>query len=331
MHLNFFLIIELVIFSFLTIFILDKIGKKFQLFDYPKKNKVHKIKVTKITGLGLVFLIINSFIFFDYSTQLNYSLNILILFILIGFYDDIKGLEAPSKILFMIVPTILYVNEIGLVTTLGEYKNFKLELKSLSFVFTFCCILLLTNAYNYIDGMDGLLGTLSIGSLIFFLLILPISEVNFIYPFLIFLIIYLLFNLKINKILPKLFIGDSGSIGIGFLFCIIVIHYTQSLNFIHESIAIWGIAFVVYEFLTINILRIKKNKNPFERDLNFIFNKLLNKYSKIKTLIICNLINFFFCILGYMLHIKKQYELSISLFVILYFVYLYLRIKQDKN
>lgn len=331
MYLNLFPIFEIIILSFISMLILERVGKKFKLFDYPKKNKIHDTKVTKIAGLGFIFLIINSFVLFDYSIQLNYSLNILILFVLVGFYDDVKGLGASSKILFMIVPTFLYVYENGLVTTLGEYKYFNLELKSLSFIFSLCCILLLTNAYNYIDGMDGLLGTLSIGSLTYFLLILPTSEFSFISPFLIFLTVYLFFNLKIFNILPKLFIGDSGSIGIGFLFCIIVIHYTQNLNFIHESTAIWGIAFVVYEFLTINILRIKKNKNPFNRDLNFIFNKFLEKYSKTKTLIYCNLINLLFCLLGYILHFKKQYEVSIFLFIVLYFVYLYFRIQQDKN
>ena len=121
------------------------------------------------------------------------------------------------------------------------------------------------------------------------------------------------------------------SFGIGFLFCIIVIHYTQNLNYIHESVAIWPIAFVVYEFLTINIIRIKNKKNPFKRDLNFIFNKFLSRYTKLKTLILCNLINLFYCGLGYFFHVTKYYEFSISLFIIFYFIYLFLRFKQDED
>lgn len=328
MLLKLFILVEIIILSLISILILDKAAKKFNIYDKPNKLKIHKKKVTKTSGFGIILLIINSFIFFDYPSQLNYSLNILILFILIGFYDDIKGLDATSKIILMIIPTILYVYEIGLVTSLGEYNGFRLELKSLSFLFTLGCVLLLTNAYNYIDGMDGLLATLSLTSLLFFLVILPKSEINFIYPFIIFLIIFLIFNLNISKLLPKVFIGDSGSIGIGFLFCVIVIHYTQNQNFLHESVAIWFIAFVVYEFLTINIIRLKNNKNPFQRDLNFIFNQFLKKYSKTTTLILCNSINLFFCIFGCIIQITNQYVLSIILFPTFFFVYLFFRLKQ---
>ncbi len=328
---NLYLIFGLALTSFLSIIFLDNFAKKFGIFDKPDKFKIHKAKVTKLTGFGLIFLIINSFLIFNYSYELNFSLNILIFFILIGFYDDIKGLDASSKIILMIIPTIIYIQESGLVTTLGQYNNFSLDLKSLSFLFTFCCILLLTNAFNYIDGMDGLLSTISLTSLLFFIIVLPNSEINFIIPFIIFLSIFLIFNLGLIKPLSKVFMGDSGSLGIGFLFCIIIIHYTQNLNYIHESVAIWPIAFVVYEFLTINIIRIKNKKSPFNRDLNFIFNKFLNNYTKTKTLILCNLINLFFCCLGYFFHVTKYYELSVSFFIILYFIHLFLRLKQHKN
>ena len=132
--------------------------------------------------------------------------------------------------------------------------------------------------------------------------------------------------------MSKVFIGDSGSLGIGFLFCIVVIHYTQNINYIHESVAIWPIAFIVYEFLTINIIRIKSKKDPFKRDLNFIFNKFLSKYTKLKTLTLCGLINLFFCCVGYFFfHLTKYYELSIILFIVFYFIYLFFRFQQNRS
>jgi UDP-GlcNAc:undecaprenyl-phosphate GlcNAc-1-phosphate transferase len=217
------------------------------------------------------------------------------------------------------------------VSTLGEYKNFSLELKSIGILYTACSILLLTNAFNYIDGMDGLLGTISLTSLLFFIIVLPDSEIYFIIPFLVFLSVFLIFNLRTFKYLPQVFMGDSGSMGIGFLFCIITIYYTQYFNYVHESIVIWPLAFVVYEFLAINIIRIKNKKNPLRRDLNFLFNIFLKKYSKVKTLVLCNLINLFFCLLGYYFHITKYYEISILLFIVFFFVYLILRLIQNKK
>ena len=324
-------IIGLIVVSLLSIMFLDSFAKKFNIFDVPQKLKIHKEKVTKTAGFGIIFIIICSLILFDYSQELNFSINILIFFVLIGFYDDIKNIGASTKIILMSIPTIFFITEVGLVTSLGEYKSFSLELKTLSFLFSFGCVLLLTNAFNYIDGMDGLLAVISITSLLFYVIILPKDAIKFIMPFVIFLSVFLLFNLKLLNSFPRVFMGDSGSLGIGFLFCVIVIHYTQNLNVIHESIAIWPIAFIVYEFLTINIIRIKNKKDPFKRDLNFIFNKFLDQYSKIKSLTLCGLINLFFCCLGYFFHVTKYYELSIFIFIIFYLIYFFLRLKQSKS
>ena len=327
---NLYSFVSLTITSFLSIIFLDSLAKRFGIFDMPQKIKIHNKKVTKTSGFGIILIILNSFLIFDYSNELNYSLNILIFFVLIGFYDDIKDLNASTKLILMIIPTFFYIFKTGLVTSLGQYHNFSIELKSISIFFSFCSILLLTNAFNYIDGMDGIFGTISITSLSFFIIFLPTDQINFIMPFIIFLGIFLIFNLNLIKSLPKVFIGDSGSLGIGFLFCLIIIYNTQNVDYLHESVAIWPVAFVVYEFLTINIIRIKNKKKIFDRDLNFIFNKFLKNYSKFKTLVLCNTINLFFCLVGYFFYFTKFYEVSIFLFIIFYFVYLFLRIKQMK-
>ena len=175
--------------------------------------------------------------------------------------------------------------------------------------------------------MDGLLGSISAVSLIFYIIFLPESEVKLILPCIIFLLVFLIFNIGMIKKLPKVFMGDSGSIGLGFLFCIIIIHYSQNKFFIHESVAIWPVAFVVYEFLTINIIRIKNKKNPIDRDLNFIFNKFLKKNSLNKTLIYCNSINFFYCAIGYVIYINELYIASLFAFFLMFLVYFYFRLK----
>ena len=324
---NLFEIIEIVLISFISIYTIDKVAKFFGTFDHPSKYKIHKKKITKLSGLGLIILIINSFILFNFENEIGSTLSILILLVLVGFFDDLRDLSALTKLILMIIPITIYIQEAGLVTTLGDYNTFQINLHSFSFIFSLCCILLLTNAYNYIDGMDGLLGSISAVSLIFYIIFLPVSEMKLILPFIIFLLVFLIFNIGMIKKLPKVFMGDSGSIGLGFLFCIIIIHYSQNKFFIHESVAIWPVAFVVYEFLTINIIRIKNKKNPIDRDLNFIFNKFLKKNSLNKTLIYCNSINFFYCAIGYVIYINELYIASLFAFFLMFLVYFYFRLK----
>ena len=123
--------------------------------------------------------------------------------------------------------------------------------------------MLLTNSFNYFDGIDGLLSLNLIITFIYFLII-DYESVKFIKSFICFLIIYLLFNLNFFKLFPKQFLGDSGSLSLGFLVSALLIIVTQSGKYIHPSIIIWPVAFVVYEFLTINILRLKLKQNIFK-------------------------------------------------------------------
>lgn len=324
-------ILEIIVTSFVSIYLFDKIAKFFGKYDYPGKFKIHKKKVTKISGLGLIIIVINSIILFDFNYEIGNALQILILLVMVGFLDDLKELSASKKLILMIIPIVIYTQESGLVTTLGNYNYFEINLNSFSLIFTLCCILLLTNAYNYIDGMDGLLASISFISLFFFILFLPESEIKLIVPFMIFCLVFFIFNIGIIKNLPKVFIGDSGSIGVGFLFCFIIIHYSQNEPYIHQSVAIWPVAFVIYEFLTINIIRIKSRKNPLNKDLNFIFNKMLINNNLTQTLIYCNLINVFYCFVGYVIFLKKFYLTSLFLFILMFFIYFYFRLKLNKN
>ena len=190
--------------------------------------------------------------------------------------------------------------------------------------------MLLTNAYNYIDGLDGLL---AINVIITFLTLyfLINEQKNVFFPIIIFFVIYFFFNMNVFKIFPKQFIGDSGSLGIGFLISSFLITYTQFEIFLHPSVIIWSVAFVVYEFLTINIIRMRQGKNIFKRDLNFIFNVFHKRYSSKKSLIICSSIHLFFCSMSLLMNYLNSYLLSIILFVVFFFIFLIFRFKQIFN
>ena len=125
--------------------------------------------------------------------------------------------------------------------------------------------------------------------------------------------------------------GDSGSLTIGYIFSLITIYYSQYKFFIHPSIVIWPIAFVVYEFLTINLIRLSIKKNIFKRDLLFIFNLLQKKYGQRKTLLLCGSIQLSFCAIGLIINYYKIYMSSIILFIFLFAIYLRLRFIQNSK
>ena len=281
-------------------------------------------------------MILNSFIFLTLSISILYLI----------FWASLKlnyfDLPNNDKIIIKKTPNAAGLGLIFIITCLFLFYDFNYQI-SLTLNLTILVIIagfiddrfnleakykiLLINASNYMDGIDGLLAIITIFILIFFLLETNGNYIILFTSFIIFLLSFLLFNFGI---LPKQFLGDSGSLGLGFLISSFSIYFTQIETMIHPSIITWPLAFIVFEFLSINIIRIKNKKNIFKKDLNFIFNILLAKYNLKITLIICSLIQIFFSICGIILNYYEYYEFSLILFLIMFIIYLYMRIKIKK-
>ena len=320
----------LTLLSLILLIICYKISKFFNFYDYPSKIKIHSTKIPNIAGIALIpYLIVVSF-FLKIDDPIKNTLYVTLVVVICGFIDDIKNIKPKIKLIILFFPFYIFITQISMVHNLGNYNFGTIYLGQYSFIFSIMCIFLLTNAYNYIDGLDGLL-SINLIITLFFLNFLSSNFNLILIAIIIFLSIYLLFNFNTLNFFPKQFIGDSGSLGLGFLVSSILILFTQKIYNIHPAIIIWSVAFVVYEFLTINIIRIKEKKNIFSRDLNFIFNILKNKYSSIISLIICTLLHIKFCIISIILDHYNLYFISISLFVLSFFIYLFFRLKQNKN
>jgi len=319
--------IFLLILSSFLLLLTRVISVRLNLFDVPDNVKIHKDKVTNIAGLALIPFSFFIIFYFEFNDIIIKTLYLFIIVVLIGLIDDINNIKPIFKLLALFLPIYLFTVYVGEVKTLGYYEYFNLNLGYFSLIFTVLCIFLLTNAFNYIDGIDGLFATNVIITLIFFQF-LTYETYNLFTSLSIFLFVYLLFNINFLKVFPKQFIGDSGSLGLGFLISTLLIIYTQIENILHPSVVIWFVAFVVYEFLTINIIRIKLKKNIFKRDLNFIFNLLSKNYSKTKSLIICNILHISLCSISLIIHYSKIYLFSLILFFILFIFYLIFRLRQ---
>jgi UDP-GlcNAc:undecaprenyl-phosphate GlcNAc-1-phosphate transferase len=302
------------------------ISLKFKLIDKPSKNKIHTKKTPNAAGLALIPLSIIFMKFTNESSIINIFFLLLISIIIIGFADDRLNFKPNTKILLLFIITIIFVIKINYLKNIGNFFEFEIYMGKYGTIFTIGCLLLIINSTNYIDGQDGMLGFLMVISLVYFL--------NFTYKnpdsyLIILLIIYnlsfLLFNLNI---LPKQFFGDSGSLANGFALAFVSIHFVVNLNIIDAIVVIWPLAFYVFEFISINIVRYKNKKNILNKDLNFIFNYFSRKYSLNKSLIFCVIIHIVFCITGYILNIKNiSNDYQIILFIFYFLIYFYIRLK----
>jgi UDP-N-acetylmuramyl pentapeptide phosphotransferase/UDP-N-acetylglucosamine-1-phosphate transferase len=199
----------------------------------------------------------------------------------------------------------------------------------------FVCIILI-NAFNYFDGIDGMLGCTSISviAILYFLATKQnshflVSEQNIQFFLLIIfipIVIFLCFNFSF-LILPKLFLGDSGSLLMGFIISFILIYFAKQ-NFIHPILLAWSVVIFVYEFLSINIIRLKNNQELFMAGQDHLHHILYKKNKSILlTNLLISLLNIVFFTVGYLSFIFINPVSSLIFFITFFVLFLIIRNK----
>ena len=142
--------------------------------------------------------------------------------------------------------------------------------------------------------------------------------------------IFLFYNFSLIK-LPKLFLGDSGSLLLGFIISFTLINLANE-NLIHPILIAWSVVIFSYEFLSINLIRLKKKQDPFKAGLDHLHHIL---YNKTKSIFLTNLFitssNIILFIIGYLAFSLSGPMASLILFIILFMIYLFFRNKYSKK
>lgn len=322
------LIIYLLIIFFIF-FIGSIFSYKLRLVDIPEKRKIHN-KPTAYTG-GLLISLIYLFslqLFQTFNLQLNLLISTSLMIAIVGFVDDKYNLNTGGKLSLQILPVfyLIYIENMA-INDIGEYGFFTLELYSFSKMFTLLCVLFLINSFNYFDGIDGSLGFSTLSVLFILYFIVPDEKIKqFVIIIALPILVFLFFNFSFLK-LPKLFLGDSGSLLLGFILSFLLIFLANNIK-IHPILLAWTISIFVYEFLSTNILRIIKKKNPFKAGLDHLHYKLLIKTNSILfTNCLIFVLNTFFFVVGYASFNILSPLFSLTFFIIFFMIYFFVRNK----
>ena len=315
--------------SFLLLFLISKISYNLNLVDPTSKRKIH-LKPTAYTGgLGLCLVYIFAIFLFDFSSErLNLILSTAFLIAIVGFVDDKYDLNVGSKLSLQVIPIIyLIIQENFSLNYIGNYDYFKLELNSFSIPFTLIAILFLINSFNYFDGLDGVLSFAVISTLIILFFLIHNNNIElFLIIILIPILFFLCFNLSIFK-LPKLFLGDSGSLLLGFIIAFTLI-YLSIEKIVHPILLAFSISIFVYEFLSINLIRLKNKKKLFKAGQDHLHH-LLFKYTRsiFQTNLLIFLGNIILFVVGYASFLLIGPLASLILFMVFFIIFLILRNK----
>ena len=301
--------------------------------DIPNIGGIGIIAGIYIVTLSLSFFILN----YDESKFIIALFISLLILLFVGFKDDMLGLSAKAKLFteigtataFIVLTDCRLDNFYGLFGIYEINYFFSIVLSIFIFVVTI-------NSYNLIDGIDGLAGGYGIIAMIAFLF-LSVAANNTVGLILCITIIgslsgFLKFNLNSGK--RKIFMGDTGSLIVGFLISVISLVILSSKNDysqVSENIPVLVLSILSYPYIdTIRVMFIRKKnrKRFFEADKNHIHHKLINagKSHISSTIIILAvyLSSIVFCVLLHKMNINIHFILSLlySLFSLLTLVFI---------
>lgn len=249
-----------------------------------------------ISLLGGFLIIANIFliIFFDkfffnildyelFNNLYNFFIFLLLVltFFLLGFLDDKFKISANKKLFLTIsfLSILFYFDRTLLIKELSfSFFSKNIFLGNYSYFFTILCFLLFINAFNMLDGINGQAGTYGLFVLFIFLTknILPL----FIIGLVICLLIFLLLNFN-----NKTFLGDSGSLTLGFLFSYLFVKSYAANKFYADEIFLI-MCVPGFDLLRLAITRLYKNKHPFKADNFHMHHLILKKLKFFKTFVL---------------------------------------------
>ncbi len=329
-------------------------AKNYNLIKAINSRTVHH--GTVFTGGGVVYaavimvsaLILDNLDFVEFS---NFSpiVATAILVSILGFFDDFIEISAFNKyiVLAFLILMLLYAN-----STLPIIQNFNgfLGIYEIGYIpgllFTSFVYLSIMNAINLTDGIDGYL---AIFSIFFFLSFLFTNSVNQFYTLTSVSVIiigcsmmFLRYNFHKGK---KLFVGDAGSLFIGFWIATYLITYITSapnstlvdvFSIKIENVPVIAISMIsipVLDTLRVMLVRVLNKKSPFSADTNHLHHILLNSgMTHLRTSLFLTFINWFNSILIFLLEQDfNSKELTVVYILISLFWYIFFEYLNRKN
>jgi len=305
------------------------VAKEKHLIDEPDDRSTHSKGIPTLGGVGiflsLIVVITITGAMLDTKTMMLIMGAITILFFL-GLKDDLTILSAKKKFVVQLAAALLLI--VFTDTRIFGFSNI-LGVEILpywvSIVFTLFVYILIINAYNLIDGIDGLAGVIACficGSfLVLFIIEGETSLATICAALMGALVAFLRLNLSSNN---KIFMGDTGSMIVGFLiafFAVSFISHSQvnHLSQFHRASPTLVFAILFYpliDTLRIVIVRIVLlKKSPFKPDRNHIHHGFLNmKFSHLKATIIITVVNFIILVISYsLLHLNLNIQIALLL------------------
>jgi UDP-GlcNAc:undecaprenyl-phosphate GlcNAc-1-phosphate transferase len=310
----------------ITFFLLPSLGRlasRIGLVDHPNRRKIHVKPRPLVGGLAMSLAVALTGLLFIPLFNMRGFYAGLVLLVITGFLDDFGELNHKYKFIVQIIAAvfIMYFSKVYL-HTFGNLLVFgPIDFDMLAIPMTIIGIVGVCNSINMIDGLDGLAGGIGFITFSSFAVLSFISNKPVLMLLNMSICGSLLAFLIYNWHPAKVFMGDAGSLFLGFAAGFMSIALTQGQNSLITPVTpLLVLAVPIVDTVTVMTKRLMKSKNPFHADKTHLHHILLKMgYSNRQTATIIILLSALFssiAIAGFLLKIPEYY---LFLFFMAYF------------
>ncbi len=320
------------LFSFVLVFLsipsILRVAQSKNLYDEPNKRTVHKTKIPTLGGLAIFLSFLFTYSIFAewYSfTQIPFLIPSLLIIFSIGIKDDIMVTAPMVKLFGQILSAFVIIGWGHLqITSLHGFLGLSLS-DLVGFLITLFFFIFIINGFNLIDGIDGLAAISGIISIFSFSIWFFINDSYHIPVFAAALIGALLgfsyFNIFSKN--QKIFMGDTGSLLIGFLLAVSAVEFLEfnkpenavNLKYTMNSapaVAIGILIVPIIDTLRIFVYRVSRGNSPFTADKNHIHHRMLTLgFSHLQITLIIAAVNIFFVVFSFFMRNLGVVKLTI--------------------
>lgn len=309
------------LFTALIVPIIKKVAFHIGAISRPNERTVHNVDMPQLGGLAIFMGFLLGYMLFAKQTiEMNAILIGSIIIIITGIIDDIKPIKARYKFIEQLVAAAVIVFYGGIVlkdiSAFGYYINFGI----FSYPITLFFIVAMVNAINLIDGLDGLAAGISS---IFFLTIGIIALIiNHAIGGLDIILTFIMLGSTLGFLLhnfhpAKIFLGDTGSMFLGFIISVIALLGFKNVTLTSFIIPILILAVPILDTIFAILRRIVNKKPISQADKQHLHHQLLKmNFSHTTTVLIIYYINMLFAFAS-IVYVLKDAQLGIILYIIL--------------
>ena len=319
-------------FAFIAIKLFKPIAVDVGLVDKPNARKHHDGQIPLIGGISIfVPVLAASLLWLPNTLELRMYLIASAMMVFIGALDDKYDLKVRIRIVGQIIIASLMIYGVGgYIANLGDLFGFgDINLGPIGIVFTYFAIIVVINAYNMVDGIDGLIGSLSLNTFTAIAILFLVSGNSgyLSYPLMLATatLPYLVFNLGFfKKYTNKIFMGDAGSMFIGLSVIWLLSMGTQGDNASFRPVtALWICAVPLMDMLAIVMRRYRKGKSPFKPDRDHIHHILQRAgLSSRQTLVVITAFSVLMSSLGVVgEYFQVPESIELLLFIVIFILY----------